>query len=83
MKLPEQNNTDATGLSLNNFIYKQISIKSESKVLGNEIIKLFPCSIQISMRVSLQINFMIPLTVDLWTFISRAKMFSTANQESV
>ena len=40
---------------------------------GSEVIKLFSCSTQLSMKFSLQINMKMPTIVGIFIFISREK----------
>ena len=43
---------------------------------GSEVIKLFSCSTQLSMKISLLINMKMPTTVGIFIFISRENLCS-------
>ena len=46
-------------------------ILSLSKSSGPEVIKLFPCSVELSMKFFPLINVKMPTTLDISTFLSR------------
>ena len=50
---------------------------------GPEVIKLFPCSIQLSTKFILSINVKMPLIVGILTFISMIKHLKDLKQETL
>ena len=61
-----------------------IDVTTESKCPGPEVIKLFSCSTQLSMKISLLINMKMPTIVGIFIFISRENfMLSKVKQERI